>query len=128
MATYKRDQVHYSLTFKREVLTTILRGEMSAYQAGRHFGVKGGMTIYRWLDNRDKIFERTFVEMSDKKNQNEERSQEESLADLVAELAATKRLLEIERLRSESYMTMIKLAEERYKIPIEKKSGTKQSK
>jgi transposase len=128
MSTYRSRQVHYSLTFKREVLKSVLSGEMSAYQASIHYGIKGGMTIYRWLANRDKIIESTFAEMEEKKNQSKERSEEDLLAEVVAELAATKRLLEIERLRSESYMTMIKLAEERYKIPIEKKSGTKQSK
>jgi hypothetical protein len=101
---------------------------MSSYQAGLHYGIKGSMTIYRWLAKRDQILESTFAEMEEKKDPLQERSKEELLADVVAELAAMKRLLEIERLRSESYMTMIKLAEERYKIPIEKKSGTKQSK
>lgn len=39
---------------------------------------------------------------------------------LAEELAALRRLLEQERLRSEAYLTMIKLAEERYQVPIEK--------
>ncbi|MDX2283327.1 MAG: hypothetical protein NW241_04160 [Bacteroidia bacterium] len=50
-----------------------------------------------------------------------------SREELAAEVQALKRLLELERLRSEAYLEMIKLAEGRYGIPIEKKFGAKQS-
>ncbi|MEZ4776307.1 MAG: hypothetical protein R3D00_24240 [Bacteroidia bacterium] len=64
-----------------------------------------------------------------KKEKPEEVSaQELSARELSAEVAALKRLLELEQLRSESYLQMIKLAEEQFQIPIEKKSGAKRSK
>lgn len=79
------------------------------------------MTIYRWLDRRDEIMG---------KNQEQEKAssgQDKSKQDLAAEVEMLRQLLSQERLRSEAYLTMIKVAEERFKIPIEKKSGAKRS-
>jgi hypothetical protein len=102
----------------------IISGEMSAYQSSLHYGIKGAMTVYRWLDKRDKIFGSTLAETIHAMPKEEDKLPEE----LKAELLSIKKLLELERLRSESYLMMIKLAEEKYSIPIEKKFGTKQSK
>lgn len=49
-------------------------------------------------------------------------------SELAAEIQSLKQLLGAERLRSEAFLTMIKLAEEKYDLAIEKKSGAKQSK
>lgn len=132
----KKESVFYSDSFKRKVLTAIRDGEMSAFQASRHFGIKGSMTVYRWIDHQDEIFGTTFAEtssnMAEKKESSAEALTKElpeaSHAELKAELASVKKLLDFERLRSESYLTMIKLAEEKFGVPIEKKFGTKQSK
>jgi transposase-like protein len=127
MVKLKSASVYYSESFKNEVLQRIHSGEMSAYQAGRHFGIKGSMTIYRWLERQVEI-NPTFVETNLEMTEKKEASTEESNAILRAELAALQKLLDLERLRSESYLTMIKLAEEKFGVPIEKKFGTKQSK
>jgi transposase-like protein len=97
---------------------------MSAYEAGRHYGIKGSMTVYRWVDQQEKILGSTFAHT----NSTMDKKQEVCPAELTAEVEALKKLLSLERLRSESYLMMIKLAEEKYGLPIEKKSGTKQSK
>ena len=100
---------------------------MSVLGASRHFGIHGSMTIYRWLE-KYRVSEA--ASNSDRttlmSEQNQELQQEEE--SLRAEVASLKRLLEHERLRSEAYLQMIKLAESKFKIPIEKKSGPKQSK
>jgi transposase-like protein len=124
VTNFKKVRVFYSDTFKRKVLTSIISGEMSAHGSGLHYGIKGSMTVYRWLDKRDKIFGSTLAETIKVMPKEEEKLPEE----LKAELLSLRKLLEQERLRSESYLMMIKLAEEKYSIPIEKKFGTKQSK
>lgn len=77
------------------------------------------MTIYRWLDRRDII-------MGKETNQNRpDEDQPKSPQELAAEVEMLRQLLAQERLRSEAYLTMIKIAEEQFNIPIEKKSGAK---
>ena len=51
---------------------------------------------------------------------------EERLKELEAENKRLSKALELERLRSEAYSTMIDLAEKTFNIPVRKKSGTKQ--
>jgi hypothetical protein len=60
--------------------------------------------------------------MAKKKNESAE------LAELRARLALLERELSDERLRREAYQIMVKIAEEEFNIPIEKKFGVKQSK
>ncbi len=52
----------------------------------------------------------------------------DEMADLQAEIALLRRELEEERLRRQAYQLMVKIAEEEFNIPIEKKSGVKQRK
>lgn len=124
MTDFKKESAIYSNDFKRAVLMSVQKGEMTAHQASHHYGIKSPKTVYRWLGRSDEIFGSTFVETNSKMIEKKEESTEE----LKAELAAIRKLLDHERLRSESYLTMIKLAEEKFGLPIEKKSGTKQSK
>ena len=127
MSFRKRKNQYYSETFRREVVKLVESGQMSAHAASRHFGIKGSMTVYRWLEKyRDPeapSSPKSTMLMSE--HNQDLQQQEESLR---AEVESLKRLLEHERLRSEAYLQMIKLAESKFKIPIEKKSGPKQSK
>lgn len=122
MTTKKKKTAYYSLTFKREVLKRILSKELTAHQALGEYGIGGSMTVYRWLDQREKI-----LGMALNQGKMEDEQSQPTKAELVAELAMVRRLLEQERLRSEAYLTMIKLAEEKYQLPIEKKTGGKRS-
>ena len=127
MSFAKKKNQYYSETFRREVVKLVESGQLSAHGASRHYGIKGSMTVYRWLEKygdpqAPRIPKPTKL-MSEQSQDPQQR--EESLR---AEVESLKRLLEHERLRSEAYLQMIKLAESKFKIPIEKKSGPKQSK
>lgn len=54
------------------------------------------------------------------------KSKDEQIRELKAELKKARKEAELEKLRAHAYDTMINLAEERFNIPIRKKSGTKQ--
>lgn len=129
MSISKKKNQYYSEVFRREVVNLVASGQMSANAASHHFGIKGSMTVYRWLEKyRDpqpqaQPLPKPTLLMIDQPQAPQD--QEESLR---AEVESLRRLLEHERLRSESYLQMIKLAESKFKIPIEKKSGPKQSK
>lgn len=121
MTTKRKKSAYYSPTFKQQVLKRILSKEISAHQAKLEYGIGGKMTVYRWLAHHEKELG-AISNQSPMEDSQSQRSREE----LLAELSSVRGLLEQERLRSESYLSMIKLAEEKYNIPIEKKSGAKQ--
>ncbi|MDX2249535.1 MAG: IS630 transposase-related protein [Bacteroidia bacterium] len=122
-----RKKEYYSETFKTEVVKQIESGKLSVLEASRQYAIGGSMTVYRWVKKYGT--KSTEMKRSEKKEKPEEVMAAELRArELSAEVAALKRLLEFERLRSESYLQMIKLAEEKFQIPIEKKSGAKRSK
>ena len=54
------------------------------------------------------------------------KSKDEQIRELKVELKKARKEAELEKLRAHAYDTMINLAEERFNIPIRKKSGTKQ--
>ena len=110
---------HYSDQFKRRVVNEILLGDESLEHYRRKYRIGGNMTISRWID---KFAAAELSPMATKRKDSEE------MAELKAELALLRRELEDERLRRESYQLMIKIAEEEFNIPIEKKSGVKRPK
>ncbi len=76
------------------------------------------MTLSRWVSTFGEDLETAIMTEATK----------QELDSLKAELEILKRELEQERLRRQAYQVMIKIAEEEYKIPIEKKYGVKRSK
>lgn len=108
---------HYSDQFKRRVVNEILLGDESLEYYRRKYRIGGSMTISRWIDKFAP--EEISPPMAAKRKDSEE------MAELKAELALLRRELEDERLRRESYQLMVKIAEEEFNIPIEKKFGVK---
>ena len=110
---------HYSDEFKKRVVEEVLNGSESLGYYSRKYRIGGSMTISRWID---KFATEEISPMATKRKDSEE------LAELKAELALLRRELEDERLRRQSYQMMVKIAEEEFSIPIEKKFGVKRSK
>ena len=54
------------------------------------------------------------------------KTKDERLKEKDAEIKRLRKALELEKLRSHAYSTMIDLAEQTFNIPVRKKSGTKQ--
>lgn len=110
---------HYTDEFKRRVVEEVLNGSESLEHYRRKYRIGGSMTISRWID---KFATEELPSMATKRKNSEE------LSVLKAELALLKRELEDERLRRQAYQLMVKIAEEEFNIPIEKKFGVKQRK
>jgi len=124
MSIFRKKNQYYSETFKEAVVSRVMKSELSVLEASKEYGIGGSMTLYRWLDKYAPEWRETpepiIASMS--------KESEESAAELSAKIESLQKLLAAERLRSEAYLQMIKLAEGRYKISIEKKSGAKRSK
>lgn len=110
---------YFSLGFKMMVIEQVLNGHLSKNEASRRYGIKGHSTITRWIR---KLHPEPSVQLLKKSNKNKEESSAEKR---IKELEEA---LRVEKLRSLAYKTMIEIAEEKFQIPIEKKSDSKQSK
>jgi hypothetical protein len=67
---------------------------MSAYAAQNHYQISGSTTVYRWLAKKESILGPNFVPSTDSMKKNTQQDQEEAIASLKAELAASDRLLQ----------------------------------
>ncbi len=83
-------------------------------------------SVYYWVDKY--VNERESVSLPE--NQASEtmakKNPEDRIKELEAENSRLEKALELEKLRSKAYDTMINVAEKTFNIPIRKKSGTKQ--
>lgn len=72
------------------------------------------------------VNERELVSLPASEEDMAKQNPEDRLKELQAENERLRKALELEKLRSEAYNTMIDVAEKTFNIPVRKKSGTKQ--
>ena len=111
---------HYTDEFKIRIVEEVLSGKITKEECRHRYGIKGNSTVLRWIRKFTGSYTR-FPDMSIK-------PKSEEIDGLREQLRLLKSELEYERLKSTSYLEMIKIAEEDLKIPIRKKSGAKPSK
>ena len=128
MSKFRKESRIYSSIFKEEVVARVVKGEMSVLEARQHYEIGGKMTIYDWLEKLAPQWYERPRNKRIKKSLSMPKKEADSASELAAKIRSLKQLLDAERLRSEAFLTMIKLAEEKYNLAIEKKSGAKRSK
>jgi len=109
----------YSESFKRQVVREVKSGLISKWEAKKKYDIRGNSCVLNWIrkfEVQDSPRSRT---MDYKKLTKE---------DLIKRLKELERKLEDEQIRAEGYSKMIDIAEDQLKVPIRKKSDTKQSK
>ena len=110
---------------KLRAVKEYLRTGISQEELKLKYGFRGNSTIYNWINKFDipkpdnDFFSKQEVMSKEVRKSKSELEQEARIKKLESELA-------YERLRTEALSTMIDIAEDRFKIPIRKKSGTKQ--
>lgn len=114
------ERKYFSVAFKKAVVKEVLSGKINKEQAKHKYGIAGNTAILNWI----RKFEAEKKEqMSGKKTINLSPTEQH---ELELENKRLREELEIERLRTLSLNVMIDIAEDQFKIPIRKKSGTKQ--
>lgn len=111
---------HYTDEFKIRIVEEVLSGKITKEECRYRYGIKGNSTVLRWIRKFTGSYTR-FPNVSIK-------PKSEEIEKLQEQLRLLKSELEYERLKSTSYLEMIKIAEEDLKISIRKKSGAKPSK
>ena len=103
----------------------ILKGVTTAEEVQKKYGITSINSVYTWIGkyvSQEKslsLGEQTEEDMANK-------SKDDQIRELKAQLKQARKEAELEKLRAHAYDTMINLAEEKFNIPIRKKSGTKQ--
>lgn len=111
---------HYPDEFKKKVVQEVLSGKITKEECRSRYGIGGNSTVLRWI--------RTFTGQPTNFPKVNRKEKSDEIVRLREQLELLRKELEYEKLKSSSYLEMIKIAEEDLKIPIRKKSGAKQSK
>ena len=110
---------------KIKIVSEHVRGT-PAQEIIEKYHLSSKQVLFSWMDKY--VNERESVSLPE--NQSEDamakKSPEERIKELEAENSRLEKALELEKLRSKAYDTMINVAEKTFNIPIRKKSGTKQ--
>jgi transposase len=113
---------YYTDEFKQNVVNEVLDGLISQAEARRRYGIKGKSAILNWIRKFDGS---NLIGMKPKKKTEDVIK---STEELEAENRRLRQELELEKLRSKALNVMIDIAEDKFKIPIRKKHGARQSK
>lgn len=113
----------YSDEFKQKILQAIIEEGLRPTEIVRRFGVKNESTVRNWINK----YNQNLLSLPEKPDNNSD-MQELNKEDLEKKVKDLEKQLSYEKMKSEAYDTMIKIAERELKISIRKKSDTKQFK
>ena len=113
----------YSEELKQKVLKTIIEEGIGASEAAKRFGIKNESSIRNWINKYNK---KMLVLQYQKDNTTD--MQEFSKAELEIKIKELEKKFSYQKMKSDAFDTMIKVAEKELKISIRKKSDTKQFK
>ena len=109
------------------IVAEYVSGHMPASQIIEKYHLSSRQILFNWMDKY--VNEKELVSLQDETNPSDpmaKKSPEDRVKELEAENKKLQKAMELEKLRSKAYDTMIDVAEETFNIPIRKKSGTKQ--
>jgi len=119
----KEERMYFSDVLKHRIIQEIESGSISKEEARRRYRIRGKSAILKWMrkfgyepDTEPATLMKKSQELSDDPKE------------LKGRIKELEKALEQAKLKSEFYTTMIDIAEKEFKIPIRKKSVTKQSK
>ena len=109
------------------IVAEYVSGHVPASQIVEKYHLSNRQILFNWMDKF--VNEKELVSLPDETNPSDpmaKKSPEDRVKELEAENKQLQKALELEKLRSKAYDTMIDVAEETFNIPIRKKPGTKQ--
>ncbi len=103
----------------------ILKGVTTAEEVRKKYDITSINSVYTWIGKY--VSQEKVVSLEDPTEEDMAyKSKDDQIRELKAQLRQARKEAELEKLRAHAYDTMINLAEEKFNIPIRKKSGTKQ--
>lgn len=108
------------------IVSDYIQGLMSSKEIVQKYGLSSRQVLLSWVDKFAKDEDLVSLPAKQTSDDMANLSLEDRLKELEAENKRLQRALELEKLRSKAYNTMIDVAEQTFNIPVRKKSGTKQ--
>lgn len=102
----------------------ILSGKRTPEEVRQSYSLASINSVYTWIGKY--VSQTSSLSLpSENEDDMSNKSKDEQIRELKAQLQQAQKEAELERLRAKAYDTMINVAEETFNIPIRKKSGTK---
>ena len=118
----------YTFTDEDRILIVreYLESGVSAEKIIKKYHISSRSVLFSWMDKF--LNERDSLSLQQEPQIEEDmaKTKDERMKEKDAEIKRLRKALELEKLRSHAYSTMIDLAEQTFNIPVRKKSGTKQ--
>lgn len=111
---------------RMQIVSEYVQGHMPASEIIEKYHLSSRQVLFSWMDRF--VNEKEWVSLPGNQSEDSmaQKNPEERIKELEAENRRLAKALELEKLRSKAFDTMINIAEDTFNIPIRKKSGTKQ--
>ena len=109
---------------RQQIVIDLLQGKTRPEEVKEKYDLSSVQLIYGWIGKY--ISENEVLSLQEiNEEEMARKSKDDQIKELKAQLKQAKKELDYEKLRAHAFDTMINLAEEKFNIPIRKKSGTK---
>ena len=109
---------------RQQIVMDILQGKIRPEEVKEKYDLSSVQLIYGWIGKY--ISENEVLSLQEiNEEEMARKSKDDQIKELMAQLKQARKELDYEKLRAHAFDTMINLAEEKFNIPIRKKSGTK---
>lgn len=108
------------------IVREYLESGVPAEEIIKKYYIGSRTVLFSWMDKFLNEKDLLSLPAEDQNNDDMPKTTNELLKEKDAEIKRLRKALELEKLRSKAFSTMIDLAEETFNIPVRKKSGTKQ--
>lgn len=121
---YKTGKLLFDDEDKISIVSEYVMSGRPAQEIIEKYHLSSRQVLFNWMDKY--VNEREIVSLPENGEDMANKTPEDRIRELEAENKRLNKALELEKLRSEAFSTMIDLAEKTFNIPVRKKSGTKQ--
>ena len=118
----------YSFTDDDRILIVreYLESGLPAEKIIKKYHISSRSVLFSWMDRFLNARDSLPLQQEPQIEEDMAKTKDERMKEKDAEIKRLRKALELEKLRSHAYSTMIDLAEQTFNIPVRKKSGTKQ--
>lgn len=108
------------------IVREYMESGLPAEEIIKKYYISSRTVLFSWMDKFLNENDLLSLLPEDQKRDDMTKTTNEQLKEKDAEIKRLRKALELEKLRSKAFSTMIDLAEETFNIPVRKKTGTKQ--
>ena len=108
------------------IVREYMESGLPAVKITQKYHISSRTVLFSWMDKLLNEKDSLPLQSESQTDDDMAKTKEELLKEKDAEIKRLRKALELEKLRSKAFSTMIDVAEETFNIPVRKKAGTKQ--